>query len=618
MVDIDLEKCPTLPSFSSTQTPSPPPDNLRRVAGEIPKSAWFIIANEFCERFAYYGCTIIFQNYIQFPRPTEPHDSPNFQTGALGLGQASATAMNQLFTFFCYITPFLGAVIADQYLGKYRTIILFSSIYLAGLAILTATSVPSSLDAGAGFPGLMVAMVIIALGTGGIKSIVSPMAADQYPRPKSPYGDVKVLPSGEHVVVDPNLSIQHMYNWFYWSINIGALMGGIVCPKLEQLADFWVAYLAPCIVFSLSITLFILGRKRYVQVPPTGSIILKAVRCIKEGMKPVGSLSPTRQARLAPEHQWDQNFIIDLRQALRACKVFIPMSIYWVTYFQINTNLISQAATMRLPSVIPNDLMPNVDPIILLLLIPLMDLWGFPLLSRMGIRFTAIRRLTSGFVLAIVAMIWTAGVQHYIDLSPVKSVSVWWQVPSYVCIAFSELFASISSLEYAYTHAPRSMKALCSAISLLPNAAAALIGILISPLARPGTLVYMYIGIAGVTVVTAILFHYSFRSYDDLDEADKGEKEMRRTGGQSKGGWRSRPATPQERAAIEAELARVIHKSSSLGLPSHPPSKPPSRSSSHAHAPPGTPSRSSSRHSSSIQDTVGIVGQERDKDGIVR
>ena len=66
---------------------------------------------EFCERFAYYGGTQVFQNYLQFP-PTPPgksHDDPTFQTGALGLGQSAATGLNSWFTFLCYMTPIIGA-----------------------------------------------------------------------------------------------------------------------------------------------------------------------------------------------------------------------------------------------------------------------------------------------------------------------------------------------------------------------------------------------------------------------------------------------------------------------------------------------------------------------------
>ncbi|KAL9553107.1 hypothetical protein MBANPS3_003450 [Mucor bainieri] len=79
--------------------------NLRRVAQSLPLAAGFILINEFCERFAYYGGSTPFQNYVQYG-PDDPQ-----QAGALGKGQSTATALQTFFTFFCYFTPMLGTFI---------------------------------------------------------------------------------------------------------------------------------------------------------------------------------------------------------------------------------------------------------------------------------------------------------------------------------------------------------------------------------------------------------------------------------------------------------------------------------------------------------------------------
>jgi POT family proton-dependent oligopeptide transporter len=80
--------------------------------------------------------------------------------GALDRGQATATALQNFFTFFCYFTPILGAIVADQYIGRYWTIIIFSIVYMVGWLILTTTSIPSA-AAGAGFPGYVVSLIVI-------------------------------------------------------------------------------------------------------------------------------------------------------------------------------------------------------------------------------------------------------------------------------------------------------------------------------------------------------------------------------------------------------------------------------------------------------------------------
>lgn len=81
--------------------------------------------------------------------------------GELARGQSVATALQNFFTFFCYFTPIIGALVADQYIGRYWTIIIFSIIYMFGWLILTATSVPTALASGAGFPGYIVALIVI-------------------------------------------------------------------------------------------------------------------------------------------------------------------------------------------------------------------------------------------------------------------------------------------------------------------------------------------------------------------------------------------------------------------------------------------------------------------------
>lgn len=102
---------------------------------------------------------------------------------------------------------------ADQYLGKYRAILIFSCIYFVGLIILTCTSIPAAIDSGATFPGYIVAIIIIGLGTGGIKSNVSPLVAEQY-RSRSPF--VRTLKDGTRVIVTPQATYQKIFALFYW------------------------------------------------------------------------------------------------------------------------------------------------------------------------------------------------------------------------------------------------------------------------------------------------------------------------------------------------------------------------------------------------------------------
>lgn len=109
---------------------------------------------------------------------------------------------------------------ADQYLGKYRAILIFSCIYFVGLIILTCTSIPAAIDSGATFPGYIIAIIIIGLGTGGIKSNVSPLVAEQY-RSRSPF--VRTLKDGTRVIVTPQATYQKIFALFYWVSLLGIL-----------------------------------------------------------------------------------------------------------------------------------------------------------------------------------------------------------------------------------------------------------------------------------------------------------------------------------------------------------------------------------------------------------
>ncbi|KAJ0381964.1 hypothetical protein COL922a_013496, partial [Colletotrichum nupharicola] len=139
-----------------------------------------------------------------------PYDPSSDLPGALGRGQAVATALGNFFKFWAYASTVIGAVIADQYLGKFKAILAACSVYTIGLIVLVATSTPQSITSGAGFGGLIAAMITTGLGKGGIKANVTPMCAEQY---QNSHPVVKTLKSGEEVLVDPELTVQRLFMW---------------------------------------------------------------------------------------------------------------------------------------------------------------------------------------------------------------------------------------------------------------------------------------------------------------------------------------------------------------------------------------------------------------------
>jgi POT family proton-dependent oligopeptide transporter len=162
----DLEKAPTSEELSTCE----------HISDRIPVTAKLLVFSQLCEGFTYFGFYIILQNFIQFPMPT----GNNKQPGVLNLGRKTATTMILSFYCLCNFSPIVVAILADQFWGKYKTIIMSCVIYLVGLILLVLTSIPASIRAGAGLPALICSMVLLGIAAGGFKTLVGPLMADQY------------------------------------------------------------------------------------------------------------------------------------------------------------------------------------------------------------------------------------------------------------------------------------------------------------------------------------------------------------------------------------------------------------------------------------------------------
>ncbi|KAF7925216.1 hypothetical protein BELL_1084g00020 [Botrytis elliptica] len=506
-------------------------NTLRRIGDSLPMSAWLVAIVELCERFSYYGCVGLFQNYVQ--RPLDG----SLGRGALGLGHQTATALTVFFSMWCYFTPIFGAIVADQYLGRFKAICYFAVVYMVGLLVLVLTSLPVSLRNGAGLGGYIAAILIIGVGTGGIKSNVSPLIADQYTRKRMA---IKVLETGERVIIDPTVTIQRIYLIFYWCINIGAL-SLLATPYMERDVGFWSAYLMCLCVFMVGFLTLLVGRKRYIVRPPNGTVITDAFKIIGQMIKyrNLNAAKPSYRAanNLPQTTPWNEQFVDEVKRALIACRVFVFYPIYWVVYAQFSSNFVSQAGEMNTHGV-PNDLSQNFDPIAIILLVPVMDRLVYPLLRKWHIKFRPMSRITFGFIVASFSMMYAAIVQHLIykagpcygkplecpaavlpdgTIQP-NEVHFAIQIPAYVLIGISEIFASVTGLEYAYTKAPASMKSFVQAMFLLTNAFGFAICQAFIPLVGNPTILWMFVGLACGSFVAGIVFWICYHKLDDQED----------------------------------------------------------------------------------------------------
>jgi POT family proton-dependent oligopeptide transporter len=150
---------------------------------------------------------------MQNPRSDNDH-SQHALPGALDLGQSTATNISNAFFLVSFVTPMLFAILSDSWLGRYKTLMLGLVCYLVGCVILVATSVPASLNAAAGMPGLGVSMVFVALGAGSIKACFVPFLGDQLEKGRERVERRK----GKFVVVSEERTLQFAYNAYYWYV----------------------------------------------------------------------------------------------------------------------------------------------------------------------------------------------------------------------------------------------------------------------------------------------------------------------------------------------------------------------------------------------------------------
>ncbi|KJK60844.1 PTR2 like protein [Aspergillus parasiticus SU-1] len=495
--------------------------DLRLVPDDISLDIFLVAVAELAERFTYRSITAPIQNYIQNGRDDPLHP------GALGMGQTIATSINYIFVAWCYLSPVFMAVIADSFLGRFKTIVLGTGLSACGVLILFVTSLPVSLEHGAGLPGLIAALILIGLGTGAIKSNVAPLIAEQY---QSIEARVKTLPDGEQVLVDPNVTIQAIYARV---INLGAL-SVIPVSWLELKVDFWAAFMLPLCFWTLAMAALLAGRTRYIVRPPNGSIVLKAMRVLWIGMKSGGNLEAARPAFLQKRGvpvPWDDMFVDELKRALVACRVF---PLYWICNGQASSNLVSQGASMNTHG-IPNDMMGCLNPITILIAVPLFERFIYPTLHRFHIKFRPISRITTGFLLASCAMALAAGLQELIyetspcqrnptadsckGVPPARKISLLLQIPVYCLMGLAELLAMLSGMEYAYTKAPKSMRSIIMSLFLLAGAFGSSIGISLSPTSVDPKVLIEYISLSATMLVAALVFFLCFQKYNRMEES---------------------------------------------------------------------------------------------------
>jgi POT family proton-dependent oligopeptide transporter len=431
----------------------------------MPRQIPYIIGNEGCERFSFYGMRNILTPFLvtalllHLPEAERPGGAKDvFHTFVVGV----------------YFFPLLGGWLADRWLGKYRTVFWLSLVYCAGHLCLALFDEHRT--------GFYFGLSLIALGSGGIKPCVASFVGDQFDQ------------SNKHLA-------RIVFDAFYWIINFGSFFASLLMPFFLKHHGASVAFGIPGALMFVATLIFWLGRKRYVMLPPSPPnphSFLRVARTAlvaredgpagRRGLQVAvaGALLAAASLALVPVlgfvtamctalvlllggagwGTWIQldrargthgdGAVEGVRAVLRVLVIFALVTPFWSLFDQKASTWVLQAGEMTKPGWFEPAQMQALNPALVMLLIPVNNLLLYPALRRWGYEPTALRRMTAGIVFSGLAWVVVGGMQVVLDGgSPLSIVS---QILPYALLTFGEVLVSATGLEFAYSQAPPAMK----------------------------------------------------------------------------------------------------------------------------------------------------------------
>ncbi|XP_043695857.1 protein NRT1/ PTR FAMILY 8.3-like isoform X2 [Telopea speciosissima] len=469
----------------------------------------FILGTECCERLAYYGIATNLVTYLM---------------NKLHEGNVSAARNVTTWAGTCYLAPLIGAVLADSYLGRYWTIAIFSTIYFIGMGTLTLSASvpvfrPSSCD-GSVCPAatpvqyaiFFCGLYLIALGTGGIKPCVSSFGADQFDD------------------TDPRERVKKgsFFNWFYFSINIGALISSSFLVWIQDNAGWGLGFGIPTLFMGLAIISFFSGTPLYRFQKPGGSPLTRMCQVLVASIRKWNLEVPQDNSLLYEvpdktsaikgsrklEHSDELKCLdkaavvsdLDVKQGdfsnpwklctvtqVEELKILIRMFPIWATgivfssvYAQMSTMFVEQGMVMDTTVgsfTIPPASLSTFDVLSVIVWVPMYDRLLVPLARKITGKergFSELQRMGIGLIISILSMAVAAIVEikrleiakslDLVDHKVAVPMSILWQIPQYFLVGAAEIFTFIGQLEFFYDQSPDAMRSLCSALSLLTTA----------------------------------------------------------------------------------------------------------------------------------------------------
>ncbi|KAK9144200.1 hypothetical protein Sjap_004103 [Stephania japonica] len=416
-----------------------------------------------------------------------------------------------MWTGTCYFTPLLGAYIADSHLGRYRSTLVFALVYFIGMIVVTLSAFVSLLKGGLSESALDIqkfvfysGLYLIAIGSGSVNALLLPFGADQFE-------------DGSKVEREKKASF---FNWYYFSINIGGLISGMLLVWMEDNIGWALGYGVSTMFVAIAIGMFLAGTPFYRLKRPSGSPIKRLVQVTVALVRKARIAVPTNTNLLHEDQFGDESpagtkkilhtdgfrfldkaavaiptdvennssptssnpwmlctvtQVEELKILLRFVPIWTTGLIYSIAYAQLNSTFVEQGSVMDAkvgPFSIPPASLFSFEVVSAIFCVILYDKFlirlgkkyigngrGISELQRMGVgRFFMILSMAAAAILE-----W----KRLSDLKQGKTLSIAWQLPQYFLLGFSDVFNFVGMLEFFYSEAPDSMRSICSAFCLL-------------------------------------------------------------------------------------------------------------------------------------------------------
>lgn len=458
------------------------------------RSAGYIIAVEVTERFAYFGIASNLVTYL---------------TGPLNQSTAAAAENVNAWAGTASLLPLLGAFISDAYLGRYRTIIIASLIYILGLALVTISAILTSMNSssclqnsenvGSCSPSqllviaFMCSIYLVAIGQGGHKPCVQAFGADQF--------------DGRHQ--KESIAKSSFFNWWYFGISIGANFSVLIIVYIEDDVSWALAFGILFILMSVGLVVFLLGTKTYrYSVKGNGGNPFKRIgRVFVAAFRNRRFTTPSvknneEEAHGAfPQHSSEQfkclnkaliepdcfgearkqcsiEDVEDAKALLRLIPIWTTCLGYAIVFAQATTFFTKQGETMDRTLFsgfkIPAASLQFFIGIAIILFIPVYDRIFVPAaraLTHKPSGITMLQRIGIGISLSAISMMVAAIVEmkrlktadeHRLvdDSTATVPMSVWWLVPQYTLFGVADVFTLVGMQEFFYDQVPYELRSM--------------------------------------------------------------------------------------------------------------------------------------------------------------